>query len=168
MQGGNNLGGAKFYYKDSNAPKPNNPSHIGTSAIITYNGKVLLEKRKDSNRWALIGGGLKIDESLEQCILREVSEETGLVLQEKELSFYKVYSDPSRIAQYPDGNILRVITAVYLVELDGNHELVCSEESQELKYFSFEELRELNIAETHKHIIGDYIQSGKMDIGIFV
>lgn len=153
------MGEAKFYYRDSNAPKPNKPIHMGACAIIRHNGKILLEKRTDSNRWALIGGGLNIDESLEQCITREINEETGLVIQEKSLSLYKIYSDPSRIAQYPDGNILRIITTAYLVDLDRKHELICSEESQELKYFSPKELKELNIAETHKHILDDYLSN---------
>lgn len=152
-----NLGKAKFYYKDKNAPRPNKPIHIGTCAIIRYNGKILFEKRTDSDRWALIGGGLNMDESLEQCIVREINEETGLVIHERSLSFLKVYSDPTRIAEYPDGNILRIITAVYLLELRIHHELVCSEESRELKYFSCDELKELKIAETHEHIIRDYL-----------
>ena len=151
------MGEAKFYFKNSNAPKPNKPISVGTCAIIRYNEKVLLEKRTDSNRWALIGGGLNIDESLEQCITREIKEETGLVIQEESLCFLKVYSDPSRIAEYPDGNILRIMTAVYQIELNMKHELICSEESQELKYFSLEELKKLNIAETHNHIIIDYL-----------
>lgn len=156
------MGEAKFYYRDVNAPKPNKPIHIGTCAIITYNGKVLLEKRTDSNRWALIGGGLKTDEGLEQCIIREVNEETGVTVQEESLCFMKVYSDPSRIAQYPDGNILRIITFVYLIKLDKNYELIYSEESQELKYFDYEELEELNIAETHRHIIDDFLLESKV------
>ncbi|MDR7855028.1 NUDIX domain-containing protein [Tissierella sp.] len=153
------MGEARFYYKDKNAPKPNKPIHIGACVIIRYNGKVLLEKRTDSNRWALIGGGLNIDESLEKCIVREIKEETGLEIQEQSLCFLKVYSDPTRIAEYPDGNILRIITAVYQIEISNKHELICSEESKQLKYFSLEELKDLNIAETHRHIISDNLLS---------
>jgi ADP-ribose pyrophosphatase YjhB (NUDIX family) len=156
-----NLGEAKFYYRDKNAPKPNKPIHMGACAIILYNEKVLLEKRTDSNRWALIGGGLNMDESLEQCIIREIKEETGLELQEEALHFLRVYSDPTRIAEYPDGNILRIITAAYQVEINIEHKLVCSEESQELKYFRLDELKNLNIAETHRHIIEDYLLEGR-------
>jgi len=96
---------------------------------------------------------------LEQCIIREIKEETALDIDEKGLYFWKIYSDPSRIAEYPDGNIIRIITAVYLVKLNSIHELICSEESLELRYFSYDELKKLNIAETHKHIINDYLLS---------
>lgn len=148
---------AKFYYRNSNAPKPNRPVHVGACAIIKYNGQILLEKRTDSNRWALIGGGLDINESLEHCIIREVAEETGIKIEENSLRFLRICSDPSRIAEYPDGNILRMITVAYIIELNEKHLLVCSEESRELKYFSPEELKGLNIAETHRHIIDDHL-----------
>ena len=149
---------AKFYYKNYNAPKPNKPNHIGACIIIKHDGKILLEKRKDSNRWALVGGGLKVDESLERCIIREVNEETSLKINENELKFFKIYSDPSRIAEYPDDNILRIITVCYFTEIDKKIDLICSKESEELKFFSFKELKSLNIAETHKNIILDWLE----------
>jgi ADP-ribose pyrophosphatase YjhB (NUDIX family) len=150
---------AKFYYKNENAPKPNKPNNIGTCAIIKYNNKILLEKRADSNRWALIGGGLKIDESLEQGIIREINEETGIVVSEESLRFWRMFSDPSRIAVYPDGNIVRIISAAYIINLTENHKLKCSDESEELKYFTYQELENLNIAETHRHVINEYLSS---------
>ncbi len=51
---------AKFYYKNADAPKPNKPTHIGVSAIIRDTNRILLERRTDSNRWSLIGGGLQM------------------------------------------------------------------------------------------------------------
>lgn len=149
---------AQFYYKDSNAPKPNRPNHIGTSVIIEWNNKILMEHRADSDTWAIIGGGLKIDETLEECAVREVFEETGIQLTEQDIELYGIYDDPSRIASYPDGNVLRVITIVYKVELIHCSELICSVGSQELKFVSKEELKELEIAKTHVPIIEDYLK----------
>lgn len=94
---------------------------------------------------------------MEEGIVREIKEETGLNINEDHLRFWKIYSDSSRIASFPAGNILRLITAVYIVELNKTHKLLCSEESEELKYFSINELNTINIAETHKNIIDDYI-----------
>jgi len=150
---------AKFYYKNENAPKPNKPNHIGACAIIKSNNKILLEKRVDSNRWALIGGGLNIDESLEEGIIREINEETGIIISEESLGFWKMFSDASRIAAYPDGNIVRIISAAYIVNLTEKHKLICSDESEELKYFTYQELEKLTIAETHRHIIKEYFSS---------
>ena len=37
----------KFYRNDPNAPKPNTPARLGANAIITCDGKLLREKRRD-------------------------------------------------------------------------------------------------------------------------
>ncbi|GAB2550748.1 mutator protein MutT [Gracilibacillus alcaliphilus] len=47
--------------------------------IINRSGEVLLQKRGDKNKWGFPGGALEIGESIEECALREVKEETGLV-----------------------------------------------------------------------------------------
>ena len=140
---------AKFY-NSKNAPKPNKPVHLGAVGIIEKDNKILLEKRVDSERWAFIGGGLKMQESLEECVCREVLEETGLHV--KKLRLLKVFSNPYRIAAYPDGNILRIVTALYRVEVMEYNCLRCSEESKEIKFFSKDEIENLKIAETHLDI----------------
>lgn len=43
-----------FYRGDpKNAPKTTMGAHLGANAIITCNGKLLLEKRRDSDVWGL-------------------------------------------------------------------------------------------------------------------
>lgn len=90
------------------------------------------------------------------CAIREVYEETGLGLEKNQLRFYKIYDDPSRIAHYPDGNVLHVITIVYHIKLMNFPKLKTSLESKELKFFSKKEIMHINIAETHIPIIQEY------------
>lgn len=99
---------------------------MGAVGIIRNSEKVLLERRADSERWAFIGGGLKMEESLEECVQREVREETGLIAEG--LKLLDIFSYPYRIAAYPDGNIVRIITAVYEVFVKDLKELKCSED----------------------------------------
>ncbi len=146
---------SKFFYKDTSAPKPNKPNHIGVAAIIKCKDKVLLEKRADCERWSLIGGGLKIDETLADCLKREVFEETHLEI--SDYKFIDILDDPSRIAQYPDGNVLRIVTVLFSIEIDNINKPVTSDESLELRFCTTDELREIDIVETHRHIVNDYI-----------
>ena len=150
------MGPATFYYKNSNAPKPNKPNHIGATILINYDGKVLLESRKDSERWAFIGGGLFLNETLLECVKRETFEETGIILSDEDIEFCKLYDDPSIIIAYPDGNIIRSMMALYEVTLKKMPDLRCSEESVELRFFSKEELKNIKIVETHTPILEDY------------
>lgn len=146
---------AQFFYRDAHVPAPNRPNHIGVSVLIEWQDKLLMEARVDSDVWAIIGGGLHTDETLLECAIREVAEETGITLCEDQLAFVKLYDDPTRIAAYPDGNVLRVITAVYRVVLEQEPVLHCSEESKELRFFAKEELHTLLIANTHIPIVED-------------
>lgn len=150
------MGQATFYYKNSNAPEPNKPNHIGATILIKYDDKVLLESRKDSDRWAFIGGGLFLNETLLECVKRETFEETGIILSDEEIEFCKLYDDPSIIIAYPDGNIIRSMMALYTTTLEKMPDLKCSEESIELKFFSKEGLKHIKIVETHTPIIEDY------------
>ena len=147
----------QFFYRSPNPPTPNRPNHIGVSVLIEWQDKLLMEARTDSDVWAVIGGGLQTNETLAECAVREVAEETGIVLCEKQLEFVKIYDDPSRIVAYPDGNVLRVITVVYRVTLTDEPVLHCSEESKELRFFRKEELCTLPIANTHIPIMEDYL-----------
>jgi 8-oxo-dGTP diphosphatase len=48
------------------------------AAIIDDDGRFLAIRRADNGRWEPPGGVLELDESIEQGLIREVAEETGL------------------------------------------------------------------------------------------
>ena len=150
---------ATFYYKNPAAPRPNRPPILGTCAIIQYQDRYLMESRADSDRWAFIGGAMEPEESLEDCILREILEETGLQVSPAQAQFVGVYSDPSRIAAYPDGNIARIVSAVYWITLEEEPVLHCSKESKQLAIFTIEQLAPLTVAETQLDILSDFIEA---------
>lgn len=41
-------------------------------------GRILLIRRSDNGLWAVPAGGMELDETVRQCAIREVNEETGL------------------------------------------------------------------------------------------
>jgi 8-oxo-dGTP diphosphatase len=67
------------------------PPRVGVGVIIVRSGLALLGKRLGSHgagTWALPGGHLEFGESVEQCAVREVREETGLDIDEVLLGPY--------------------------------------------------------------------------------
>jgi 8-oxo-dGTP pyrophosphatase MutT (NUDIX family) len=54
----------------------------GRAIVLDCAQRILLHKRSDFGFWDLPGGGAEEGESAEQCVIREVYEETGLVVEE--------------------------------------------------------------------------------------
>ena len=146
----------KFYRGDPNAPKTTMGAHLGANAIITWADRLLLEKRRDSNTWGLVGGGVKKYETEVQAIAREVYEELGLRIPKEKFRKLAVYGEPGRIAAYRDGSIWRMVIVVFGLELEQEPQLIISEESRELRFFSREELRDISIVITHSDIVEDW------------
>ena len=149
----------KFYRGDpKNAPKTTQGAHLGANAIITCNGKLLLEKRRDSDTWGLVGGGVKKYEEPIQAIVREVYEELGLRIPKERFRKLDVYGEPGRIAAYCDGSIWRMVIVVYALELESESGITISAESKELRFFSKEELDDISIVITHSDIVEEQFQ----------
>ena len=56
---------------------------VGVGAVLIHEGKVLLIKRGKEplrGRWVVPGGTVEVGETLEQALVREVREETGLTV----------------------------------------------------------------------------------------
>ena len=147
----------KFYNCDpKDAPKTTMPAHLGANAIITCQGKLLLEKRRDSDVWGMVGGGCKKTETGREAIVREVYEELGLRISKDRFEKLAVYDNPGRIAAYCDGSIWRMVIVVYGLAFAEEPEMRISSESKELRFFTKEELRDIEIAITHKDIVEDW------------
>ena len=151
-----------FYNCDpKDAPKTTMPAHLGANAIITCKGRLLLEKRRDSDIWGLIGGGCKKTETGQQAIVRETYEELGLRIQRERFQKLAVYDNPGRIAAFRDGSIWRMVIVVYALELPEEPELRISSESKELRFFTREEIPGIEIAVTHRDIVEDWFLNGE-------
>lgn len=146
-----------FYRGDpANTPKTTMPAHLGSNAIITCQGKLLLEKRWDSDIWGLVGGGVKKTEASVDAMAREVYEELGLRVPKDRFRKLAVYGEPGRVAAYQDGSIWRMVIVVYGLDFAKEPVMRISSESKELRFFSKEEIPNIQIAITHSDIVEDW------------
>ncbi len=145
----------KFYRGDPDAPRTTQKTHLGANVLIVYNDKVLLEKRRDSDTWGMIGGGVKKTEEPIQAIVREVWEETGMKIPKEKFEKLGVYDEPKRIAAYQDGSVWKMVVVAYIVNLGQEPNITISNESKELRFFTREELKKIDIVITHSDIVED-------------
>ena len=63
--------------------------------ILIQNDKILLTYEVNTDQWFIPGGGLENNESLQECCVRELTEETGCVVEPKEqyLTINEYYED---------------------------------------------------------------------------
>ena len=109
--------------------------------------KILLIKRKNEpfkDKWALPGGFVEYGEKLEDAVVREVFEETGL--KTKIIDLIGIYSDPDRD---PRGHI---VTAVYLLKIDKGR-VKGGDDAIEARFFNVNNLPDLSF--DHKIIVRD-------------
>lgn len=151
-----------FYRGDPNAPKTTQRARLGVNVLITFNGKLLLEKRRDSDTWGLVGGGVKKQESELQAIVREVYEELGLKIPKEKFCRIKTYGEPGRIAAYQDGSVWRMVIVVFALDLDAEPDMRISSESKELRFFARDELKSVPVVLTHSDIVEELFVNQQM------
>lgn len=119
---------------------------ITVDGVLIKNKRILLIKRLNEpfkGKWALPGGFVEYGERVEDAILREFEEETGIKASIKKL--IGVYSDPDRD---PRGH---TISVVFLLEGEG--EPNAGDDAIEARFFDLEKLPPL--AFDHEKIIKD-------------
>ena len=118
------------------------PTYIQPAAravIFDERGRILLIRRGDNKQWALPAGGMEPDESVTDCMAREVWEETGLTV-ETSVAF-AIYSEPRFTAPTrPDAQLLTV--AYRVDEWSGGLNRI-TDETDDARWFTVDELRYL-------------------------
>jgi 8-oxo-dGTP diphosphatase len=108
---------------------------------------LLIQRRNEpyAEKWALPGGFLDMDETLESAAARELKEETGLVVES--LKQLKAYSTVDRD---PRG---RVISVAFLTVLQPDQIPVAADDAKDVAWYDLDSLPEL--AFDHAEIVGD-------------
>jgi 8-oxo-dGTP pyrophosphatase MutT (NUDIX family) len=116
-------------------------SHIGTSplwlsgicaVIVNNDGRVLLTRRSDNGRWALLGGIVEPGEEPADTVVREAWEETGLTVVPERLASVTV--DPP--STYPNGDRVQYLTLTFRCRVTDGEARVNDDESLEVGWFA--------------------------------
>lgn len=112
----------------------------GAAAIIVNEkGQILMQSRADRDKWGLPGGCQELGERFKDTIIREVKEETNLMVSECDLELIDIVSGASRRNNYPNGDVVINNTALYCIK-NYSGELKWDEESKDMKFFDLDNL----------------------------
>ncbi len=120
-------------------------------AIIVQNGKILMQRRSDNNRWGLIGGLMELHETYEETALREIYEETKLHV--RLTSFLGIFHNHDMV--WSNGDRAHTIGAYFTAEILAGYPQT-DEESLELRFFAPEDLPDL-FAQDHREAVQAYL-----------
>lgn len=143
------------YYRDPKAPAANSIKPATSAVILNQNNQILFLKRKDNDLWTLPGGTLKYNESLEDCIKREVLEETGLHVSIDQI--IGTYTNPDIKIAYNDGEVRREFTIVYYA-IAESYSVQIDDESCEYKWVSPQDALNVELAESQSVRIKDALK----------
>ncbi len=113
-----------------NSTRPNSPALAVDAVLHVSNGRIVFVRRKKppfQGWWALPGGFVEVGETVEQALVREVKEETGLDV--KPMQLIGVFSDPHRD---PRGH---VVSIAFIVNQVGG-ELHAGSDATQIQAFS--------------------------------
>ena len=126
---------------------------LNFSGAIIENDKqeILLQRRRDRNAWGFPGGAMELGESAVETAVREIKEETGLIISIGELvGIYTKYFD-----EYPNGDKAQTIAFMYHGKVIGGQLAACNEESLELEFFHPDFMPDL-FNQQHKDAFDDF------------
>jgi 8-oxo-dGTP diphosphatase len=104
-------------------------------------GELLLGQRSDTGNWALIGGMIDPGEEPATAIVREVLEETGLLVQPERIT--GIYL--TRVITYPNGDRAQYIITAFRCRVVSGTARVNDDESLDVRFFPPDQLPELGV-----------------------
>ncbi|WP_435971423.1 NUDIX hydrolase [Streptomyces sp. Qhu_M48] len=113
----------------------------GVSAVVFDDrGRVLLGRRSDNGRWAVIGGILEPGEQPADGAVREVYEETAVHVEVERIVLVETLRKP---VVYPNGDRCQFMDVSFRCRAVGGEARVNDDESTEVGWFDVDDLPEM-------------------------
>jgi len=102
-------------------------------------GRILLNRRSDTGRWAVLGGVIEPGEQPADAVVREVLEKTGVLVVPERIT--GVYSTP--VMTLPNADQVQYVVTAFKCQAVSGEPKVHDDESLEVRYFDLQLLPEL-------------------------
>lgn len=142
-----------------------------SGVVLNNNNQVLLVKHKKLGKWIYPGGHLEADETPDECVVREIFEETTLktgIIDTRNQNLgddsigVTVLHNPYAILceriDKGDKDIHFHIDLVYICKIIGGENVESDQkESDDIGFFSLEEIKNMEMFSNNKNLIISYL-----------
>jgi mutator protein MutT len=111
--------------------------------VLNENGHILFQKRSNDGLWSLPAGAIEPDETPAQSIVREVEEETGLIVAVERI--LGVFGGKDFTCTYPNGDIVQYSVIVFLCRIESGTLESRDGESAELHFLPVSQVPVLQV-----------------------
>jgi 8-oxo-dGTP pyrophosphatase MutT (NUDIX family) len=118
-----------------------------TGIVLNDKNEILLQLRRDLNVWGLPGGGMEPGEEPAEGVVREVYEETGVIVQPERI--IAVLAGRDHLVTYQNDDQVAVVAIVFLCRPIKGEAKVNDGESLDVRYFPLNELPN-NMLDRHR------------------
>lgn len=142
-------------HMDNPVLRPNSLRPAVSIAASDSQRRILILRRRDSDKWTMPGGTFELGEDISGCAKREFHEETGL-----DVAIDKIigtYSNPRHLIEYSDGEVRQEFT-ILLSGVVYNTSVSIDDESTEFNWVTPREALNREMAPSQRRRVEDVIQ----------
>jgi 8-oxo-dGTP pyrophosphatase MutT (NUDIX family) len=139
------MGSRVEYWNDPQAPAPNSLVPACGVLALDGEGRLLVQRRRDTGQWALPMGKMELGETPSACAIRETEEETGILVEVTQI--LGIFSDPGHVVAYGDGEIRQEYEVIFIARPISGAPRV-NDEASEVRWVTPDDLRDLDIHPT--------------------
>ena len=115
-----------------------------TGVVRDEAGRLLLVRQRDDGRWSTPGGAIEPDETPADAVVREVWEETGLLIAPAQV--LGVYGGPDFVVRYPNGDETQYVSTIFSCVVRGGALAADGTETIAARFWTADEARNLPLA----------------------
>jgi ADP-ribose pyrophosphatase YjhB (NUDIX family) len=107
-------------------------------------GGLLLVRQRDDGVWSTPGGTIELTETPADAVVREVWEETGLLVRPTHL--VAVYGGPDFVVRYPNGDETQYISAMFACSVESGELRKGTDETTDARFWPYSEASRLPLS----------------------
>ena len=119
--------------------------------ILNNNGQIYLMRRGQEphkGKWMMPGGHMKVGETIEECVKREIKEEVGMEVSIDKL--FTVYSDPTQDTRNHVLVVFFIVKPIFQEDIE-------TIETMDSKWFDFKDVPE-ELAYHHRKVFDQFLK----------